>query len=123
VAQAFAISVPVWLTDTATCWLVARSIGIDLSPAESLIVVAVGALGTSIPSAPGYVGTYELAVSSAVRAVGAPPELALAFAILLHAVTLLPLAIAGAVSLVMIGGGSSLTSLARATELERRTPG
>jgi uncharacterized membrane protein YbhN (UPF0104 family) len=90
---------------------------------ESLIVVAVGALGTSIPSAPGYVGTYELAVSSAVGAFGVPPESSLALAILLHAVTLLPLAIAGAVSLVMIGGGSSLTSLARATEPERRTPG
>ena len=77
----------------------ARSLGIELTPAESLIIVAVGALGTSIPSAPGYVGTYELAVSSAAAAFGVPPEAALAFAVLLHAVTLLPLAIAGAVSL------------------------
>jgi glycosyltransferase 2 family protein len=122
VAQAFAISIPVWLADTATCSLVGRSLGIELTPAESLIIVAVGALGTSIPSAPGYIGTYELAVSGAAGAFGVAPETALAFAVLLHAVTLVPIAIAGAASLVMMGGGS-LGSLARASELERGSPG
>lgn len=122
VGQAVAISVPIWLTDSTTCWLVARSLGIDLGPAETLIVVAVGALGTSIPSAPGYVGTFELAVSSAAGALGVPAVQALALAVLLHAITLLPLAIAGAVSLLMLGSGG-LGTLARATELERGSRG
>ena len=122
VGQAVAISVPIFLTDATVCWLVARSLGIDLGPAESLIVIAIGALGTSIPSAPGYLGTFELAVSSAAGALGVPAPQALALAVLLHAITLVPLAIAGAVSLLMLGSGG-LGTLARATELERRPPG
>ena len=77
--------------------------------------------GPLSPWLPGYLGTFELAVSSAAGALGVPAPQALALAVLLHAITLVPLAIAGAVSLLMLGSGG-LGTLARATELERRPP-
>jgi len=106
VAEASSLSIPIWLVDSSVCWLVAAALGAQLSPAGALLVVAVGALGTSIPSAPGYVGTYELAASAAGQALGLPAPTALSLAIVLHAVTLLPVALAGGVSLMLIGGGS-----------------
>lgn len=115
VAEATAISVPIWLTDTAICWLVGQSLAIGLALPAALLVVAVGALGTSIPSAPGYVGTYDLAASSAARAVGVTAAPALGLAVVLHAVTLIPIAAAGAISLLLIGSGG-LSDLARAAE-------
>ncbi len=119
IAQAAAVSVPIWLVDSSLCWLVAQSLGLDLGPASALLVIAVTGLGTSIPSAPGYVGTFELAASAAARAVGLAAPAALSLAILVHAVTLLPLALGGAVSLVAVGSGN-LLRLAEAADGERK---
>ena len=118
VAQAAGLSIPIWLVDTTTCWLVAQSLGADLSPAAALLVIAVGGLGTSVPSAPGYIGTYELAASAAARAVGLAAPAALSLAIVTHVVTLLPVAVAGAVSMLVIGSGS-LSRLAEAATASR----
>gem|GEM_PF-324128 len=124
VAEASGLSIPIWLVDTGVCWLVAVALGVQISPAGALLVVAVGALGTSIPSAPGYVGTYELAASAAGQAVGLPAPTALSLAIVLHAVTLLPVALAGGISLMLLGGGSLgeiAGAAARREELDARS--
>ncbi len=102
-AGAAALSVGAWLLDGVTYWAVAQSLGIDLSPAGAMLVSAITVLGTAVPSAPGYVGTFELAASATARGLGVPPEEALAFALLVHALTVLPLAIGGAASLAWIG--------------------
>jgi hypothetical protein len=102
-AGAGGLSIVAWLLDGVTYWSVAQSLGIDLTPAGAMFVAAITVLGTAIPSAPGYIGTFELAASAAARSLGVPPEQALAFALLVHVLTVLPLAIGGAVSLVWIG--------------------
>jgi uncharacterized protein (TIRG00374 family) len=119
--QASALSVLIWLVDGSICWLVASSLGLGLSLAGAVLVVGLGALGTSIPSAPGYVGTYELAMSTMARALGAPPEAALGFAIVLHGITLIPVAIGGVVSLLVFGSGD-LFALSRAAQVEQEAP-
>ena len=102
-AGAGGLSVLAWALDGVTYWAVAQSLGIDLTPAGAMFVAGITVLGTAIPSAPGYIGTFELAASAAARALGVAPEPALAFALLVHALTVLPLAIGGAASLVWIG--------------------
>jgi uncharacterized protein (TIRG00374 family) len=89
-----------WALDATTFWLVARSIGVDVSPAAAVLIAAVTVLGTALPSAPGYVGTFELAASATAQTLGVGSAAALALAILAHAMTVLPSAAAGAVSLV-----------------------
>ena len=73
-----------------------------------MIVSVVAVLSTAIPTAPGYVGTFEFAVVEcrSVAIAGVTGELALAFAILAHLVAVLPLSIAGAVSLWVLGSPS-----------------
>lgn len=102
-AGAGGLSVIAWLLDGVTYWAVAQSLGVDLSPAGAMFVAGITVLGTAIPSAPGYIGTFELAASAAARSLGIPPDQALAFALLVHALTVLPLALGGAASLVWIG--------------------
>lgn len=113
VAEAAGLTVVIWLVDTTVCWLAAQSLGFDISLAAALLIIGVGALGTSIPSAPGSIGTFELAASAAARAVGLAAPAALSLAIVVHATTLLPVALAGAAAMLAMGLGS-LSDLARA---------
>ncbi len=113
-AAAGALSIVTWLLDGTVFWASARALGIDLPPVGAMFISGITVLGTAIPSAPGYVGTFELAASSAAQAMGVAPEAALGLAILVHAITLVPLAIAGAAALVWIGSGlGALTEAAR----------
>lgn len=112
------LSVAAWLLDGGTFWLVGRAIGVDLPPAGALLIAAITVLGTALPSAPGYVGTFELAATGVAGILGIAPEPALALAVLAHATTGLPLALAGAVSLVRMSG--DVGRLGASAELARR---
>jgi uncharacterized protein (TIRG00374 family) len=103
VLTAVGLSLVAWLLDGTIYWAAGRALGIELLPAGAMLVSAITVLGTAIPSAPGYVGTFELAASSIAAGLGVAPAAALAFAILVHALTLLPLALGGAVALVWMG--------------------
>jgi uncharacterized protein (TIRG00374 family) len=100
VVVAAVVSAACWMLDATTFWLVAQSIGSPISPAAALLIGAVTVLGTALPSAPGYVGTFELAAATTAQALGIAAAPALALAVLAHAMTVLPTASAGAVSLV-----------------------
>ena len=100
VVVAVVISAICWGLDATTFWLVAQSIGIPVNPASALLIAAVTVLGTALPSAPGYVGTFDLAASTTAQALGVAAAPAVALAVLAHAATVLPTAGGGAISLV-----------------------
>jgi len=100
IVAAAAISGVCWMLDATTFWLVAQSIGAPVSPAAALLIAGVTVLGTALPSAPGYVGTFDLAASTTAQAMGVAAAPALALAVLAHALTVLPTAGGGAVSLL-----------------------
>lgn len=100
VVVAAIVSAACWMLDATTFWLVARSIGAPVDPAAALLIAAVTVLGTALPSAPGYVGTFELAAATTAQALGVSAAPALALAVLAHAMTVLPSAGGGAVSLL-----------------------
>lgn len=109
VVLAVGVSLVCWLLDATTFWLVGRSVGVSLPIAGAVLIAAVTVLGTALPSAPGYIGTFDLAAAATATALGVPASSALALAVLAHAVTVLPLAAAGAVALV--ASGSRLSGL------------
>lgn len=114
---AAAISVAAWLLDAASFWLAAQSIGVELPYTGAMVIAGVTVLGTAIPSAPGYVGTFELAAAGMAGALGVPGAPALAMALVTHFMTLVPVALAGAASLV--GMGARLGEVAQAAENQR----
>jgi uncharacterized membrane protein YbhN (UPF0104 family) len=83
-----------------------------------MLCATVTVLSTAIPSAPGYIGTFELAAVAALGALGVPGESALAVAVLTHVTTTIPIAIAGGVSLARMS--LSLGSLATAAGESQR---
>jgi uncharacterized membrane protein YbhN (UPF0104 family) len=110
-------SIGAWLLDATSFWLAGQVVGADLLYTGAIIVSAVAVMGTALPSAPGFVGTFELAAAGTAGALGVPGAEALALAIVIHAMTLIPLAIAGAVSLVVMG--ADLGEVAHAAEAQR----
>ena len=113
---ALGLSVVAWLCNAAMFWLVAQAVGASLSPAGALLLMAVTVLATAIPSAPAYVGTFELAAVTVAGSLGVPSGAALALAVLAHAIGLLPTAIGGPIALASLGGGLRNLSAAAAEE-------
>ena len=70
---------------------------------QAALLAAGTNLATAIPAAPGYVGTFELAVTTIAASVGIDRESALAFGVLVHVTTILITSIGGALALVLRG--------------------
>jgi uncharacterized protein (TIRG00374 family) len=110
------LSVAVWLCNAAMFALAGQSVGASVSPVGALLIMAVTVLATAIPSAPAYVGTFELAAVTVATSLGVPSENALALAVLAHGLGLLPTAIGGSAALAYIGGGLKVLSANAADE-------
>jgi uncharacterized protein (TIRG00374 family) len=97
IAVALALSFVAWGVWSVGAWFVARSLQIDLSPADALLVAAVINLGVAIPSSPGFVGTYQWLGVSTLSLLAVDRDAALSFSILLHAAWFVPTTLAGGV--------------------------
>jgi len=88
--SATALSVLVWVLEGASYFLLSRGMNLGLAP--DLVVPGMGLalvtinLGIMIPSGPGYVGTQEWFGTSALEAVGATAQAALALVLVSHVV-------------------------------------
>lgn len=104
IAFAVGLTLVAWLIDASIFWLAARALGYELWPAGALLVSVAAVLSTAIPTAPGYVGTFELAAVAALSVSGIEGEAALAVALVAHGIAVIPLSLAGALSLWVVGG-------------------
>ena len=101
--MAAGLSLGAWVLDATSFWLAGRAVGVELGYGEAALIAGVTVLGTAIPSAPGYVGTFELAAVAAAGAIGVPIDEAFALAVVAHAATLIPIALAGAACVALLG--------------------
>jgi uncharacterized protein (TIRG00374 family) len=65
-------SIGVLALDTLTLSSIVRSFGISLSPPEGLMLLALASLSTLLPTAPAYVGTYQLVFEQVFQIFGYP---------------------------------------------------
>jgi glycosyltransferase 2 family protein len=75
--------------------LIANAAGLELSLAQAGLIMGGLALSTSIPAAPGSIGTYEFVGLAIMTTLGVNPEIALAVVVLVHLSATLPVALAG----------------------------
>ena len=89
-------SLGVWLSVAASVYFVMAAFHLQKLPyyASSFIVV-ITAFGVSVPSAPGYIGTYHKFCQYAVQALGGEVNLASGFTIILHLSQMLPTIVIG----------------------------
>ena len=111
VARALGLTAAAWGVWIAGAWCIAESIGIHLSVAEVLFMTALLGLGSAVPSAPGFIGTYHWIAASALGLFGVGGADALAFAVLLHAAWFIPTTVVG--SVLMVRWGLSFAALRR----------
>jgi len=95
--QTAALTAAAFASAVAGFAFIARAAGLDLSIAQCALVMGGLALSTSIPAAPGSIGTYEFVGLTIMSALGVTPEVGLAVVVLVHVVATIPPALAGLV--------------------------
>lgn len=97
------LTLAAWSCTVLAFTAAAQSVGIQPTMGQAALLAAGTALATAVPAAPGYVGTFELAVVTIAASVGIDRESALAFGVLVHVSSLLITSIGGAVALLAGG--------------------
>lgn len=77
------------------CFAALAPLGLTVPPAAAFVVLVTMAIGTMIPSAPGFVGTLQYAGTVALLPYGVSREVALAFTILYHVSQWVPTSLIG----------------------------
>jgi uncharacterized protein (TIRG00374 family) len=92
---ALALSLPLWLALATGIWLTSRAFHITFPFAASFLVVTLLVVGVSVPT-PGAVGGFHLAYQIAVQVFfDAPTDRAVGAAIVLHAISFVPVTLLG----------------------------
>ena len=99
---AIVMSVFAWALDGSMFWLAGVALDLRIGYEAALLTAGMTALATALPSAPGYVGTWELAAATTAGFVGVPPAEALAYAVLGHVLVQVPAAAGGALCLAAV---------------------
>ncbi len=95
VSMVFVTSVVIWLTETVKYWFVMHAFQFSVSFIGLMLMNGVVNLTTTLPSAPGYIGTFEVG-ARVLAALGVEYDLAFGYTIVLHAALWLPITLLGA---------------------------
>jgi uncharacterized protein (TIRG00374 family) len=85
----------IWFLGLLMTWYVALACNLEVGLTQMLYVMCVVNLGAMLPSAPGYVGTYQFFCVFSLGAFGISKERALAFSLVSHITWYLPLTVVG----------------------------
>jgi uncharacterized membrane protein YbhN (UPF0104 family) len=84
-----------WILVGFSAWLVLLGFDLGLSPLAGLFVVITTNLALVLPSSPAAIGVFEAATLLALGAYGVSRSEALSYALVLHALNVLPFTVAG----------------------------
>jgi hypothetical protein len=94
-AMIFVTSTVIWLTETTKYWVLMHGFPFRVSFVVLMLMTAVVNLSITIPSAPGYIGTFDKPGVETLRAFAVPESLAASYTLVLHAALLLPITLLG----------------------------
>jgi uncharacterized protein (TIRG00374 family) len=114
ILMVFLTSVVVWLLETMKYWFVMHAFNFSVSFFVLMLMNGVVNLATTLPSAPGYVGTFDTPGIEVLKVFGINPAIAAAYTLVLHAALWLPITVLG--FYYMIREGLSWTDLEKAAE-------
>jgi uncharacterized protein (TIRG00374 family) len=92
----FLTTVIIWLLETAKYWFVMQAFGFSVSFFGLMLMNGIVNLATTLPSAPGYVGTFDAPGIAVLMAYGVPGEIAAGYTLVLHAALWFPITLLGA---------------------------
>jgi uncharacterized protein (TIRG00374 family) len=95
VLMVFFTSIIIWLFETAKYWLVMHAFPFEVSFFALMLMNGIVNLATTIPSAPGYVGTFDAPGIAVLTAYGVDRAVAAAYTLVLHIALWLPITALG----------------------------
>lgn len=83
-------SIVIWLLETVKYWFVMHAFNFTVGFFALMLMNGIVNLATTIPSAPGYIGTFDAPGIAVLIAFGVPGDIAAAYTLVLHAALWLP---------------------------------
>ena len=96
VIMIFLITVLIWLTETVKYWFVMHAFDFSVSFLVLMLMNGLVNLATTLPAAPGYIGTFDTPGIATLAAFGVDPSVAASYTFTLHAALWLPVTVLGA---------------------------
>ena len=93
----FLTTVVIWLLETGKYWFVMHAFDFSVSFFALMLMNGIVNLATTIPSAPGYIGTFDAPGIALLVAYNVAPEVAAGYTLVLHVALWLPITLLGAV--------------------------
>jgi uncharacterized protein (TIRG00374 family) len=103
VLMVFFTSVIIWLLETGKYWFVMHAFNFSVSFFALMLMNGIVNLATTIPSAPGYIGTFDAPGIAVLTAYGVEHSIAAGYTLTLHVALWLPITILGAYYLTREG--------------------
>ena len=96
-------SVVIWLLETGKYWFVMQAFDFQVSFFALMLMNGIVNLATTIPSAPGYVGTFDAPGIAVLSAFGVDQGVAAGYTLVLHAALWFPITLLGGYYMVREG--------------------
>jgi glycosyltransferase 2 family protein len=96
VLMVFLTSVLIWLLETIKYWFVMHAFNFQVSFFALMLMNGVVNLATTIPSAPGYIGTFDAPGIAVLTAYSVEQSIAAGYTLVLHVALWLPITLLGA---------------------------
>jgi uncharacterized protein (TIRG00374 family) len=96
ILMVFVTSVIIWLLETGKYWFVMHAFNFSVSFFALMLMNGIVNLATTLPSAPGYVGTFDAPGIALLGAYNIPQGIAASYTIVLHAALWFPITALGA---------------------------
>lgn len=106
----------IWLGETLKYWFVMHAFPFVVPFTVLMLMTAIVNLATTIPSAPGYVGTFDVPGIKVLEQFGVPQALATGYTLVLHVALWLPITLLGAY--FMLRQSVGWNDMKRAAELK-----
>jgi uncharacterized protein (TIRG00374 family) len=103
VLMVFFTSVIIWLLETGKYWFVMHAFDFSVSFFALMLMNGIVNLATTIPSAPGYIGTFDAPGIAVLSAYGVAQATAAGYTLVLHVALWLPITLLGAYYLAREG--------------------
>jgi uncharacterized protein (TIRG00374 family) len=95
ILMVFFTSIIIWLLETVKYWFVMFAFNFTVSFFALMLMNGVVNLATTLPSAPGYIGTFDGPGIEVLKVFGVDPTVAAAYTLVLHAALWLPITALG----------------------------
>lgn len=96
ILMVFFTSTIIWLLETGKYWFVMHAFPFEVSFFALMLMNGIVNLATTLPSAPGYIGTFDAPGIALLKAYNVPGEIAAGYTLVLHVALWLPITGLGA---------------------------